>query len=173
MTVTFEGSITIGGAVPLLNTANAALTLSASATLPNITAQLEGLANVSVALTIGPPDIAGTITATAEVLLQLQASISGPTVSLEIAAILSLIAELEVELGNIQLAVGLAASIDLVLGQSGVFVYSYEGTVSALGPELSAALLANPPGLPGNTAGGVLLVGSTPAAIAALVTLFG
>lgn len=100
-----------------------------------LNAQVTGLLAASVQLNVNPGSLTGSITIVTALLAQLEAALElaivWPSASLQISAIAALVAELEVEL---QILVGLVG----ILATAGVFVYTWEGPVNALGPAISA-----------------------------------
>lgn len=171
MTAVFVGGLSIGGAIPMLALTNVNLSASVAVSLPDLNARLVGLLNVSAALTISPPDLTATINAAIATVVSLQAAISGPTVTLQISAIASVTAQLQLEVGALEAFVDFSVNLDGLLSSS-VAAYTYSGIVSQAGPEIEAVLAANPPGAASNQSFGVLLIGTTPAAIAALGEIF-
>ena len=102
---------------------------------------------------------------------QISAGIVGPTISLQAAGVLNLIATLELQIGALELALELAVSIDLLLGSS-VAAYTSTGLVSDISADMGGILASSPPGPSTSQSAGIMLVGTTPAAIAALGELF-
>jgi|GEM_PF-4258399 len=145
MSVARLGELSIGAAVPLLATFHASLQAAIGFALPELQAKLAGLAQVSAALTIAPPDLTGTISAALATVASLQAAVSGPTVTLEITAIASLIAELGVQLATIEAAAALS------IPSASLSLYAFEGPTGSFGAELQTALNEDLPGAPANT----------------------
>lgn len=167
MPATYYGAVTLGGALPTALTAQAGLVAAVNTSLPEVQARVAGLLNVQAALVVSPPDLTGTIAAVAQVAAMLQAAISGPTVTLQVAAIAVILAELEVILGLLQAQLAFAAALGATLGTAGIHMLSYVGSADQAGPQLSALL--PPPGVaPTDQVGGVLLLGAAGAPTAAL-----
>lgn len=143
--ITPLGELSLSAAVPLLAAFNASLQVTIGVALPDLEAKLAGLGNILAAITVAPPELAATIDAAIATVASLQAAISGPTVTLEAAAIVALIAELNVSLGAITAAAGLE------IPSANLSAYVYEGPTSQLGAELQTAINATLPGAPGQT----------------------
>ncbi len=173
MTTEFLGQISLGAAIPTMVTLNADFVISLNSSLLALNAQLIGAANVAVSLTIAPPQLLATIDAAIAMVASLEAalSIEGPTITLQASAVLALVASLEIQIGLIEVALSLALQLDGLLAST-VAAYSYTGPVPAIGSELAAELVSNPPGPANNDALGILLVGTTPGAILALQGIF-
>lgn len=157
MSVQVLGELSLSDAVPLLATFNASLQVAIGAALPDLQAKLAGLANVLAAITVSPPDLTGTITAAIATVANLQAAISGPTVTLEAAAIAALIVELTATLGT------LTAAAALSIPSGALSAYVYTGPTAQLGAEVQAAVDATLPGAGGQTYALVLVTTSAPA----------
>jgi hypothetical protein len=166
----YLGSKTLGQCLPLALSAQANIAGAVGIGLPEISGKIAGLLNVQAALTVAPPSLAGTITAVAQVALQLQAAINGPTVTLQIGAIAALLVELNIQLGQLNAFL----AFDMQLGTAGIHMYSYTGPASALGPDIQAVIGAGPPGsLPDQTTGAVLFAATAPGARVALGAFVG
>ncbi len=170
----FKGSLTLGAAVPTALTAQAAISASAGLALPELTAQLEGLGQVSAALAVGAPDLTATINAALDTVASLQAAISGPTVTLQASAVLDAIAEVQASLGALQAQLQLAADLGVQLGSAGVHLYTARGApASQLGDALRSELIAHPVGGSGDSVGAVLLAAKAPSTLVQLGSFFG
>ena len=166
----YLGSKTLGECLPLALSAQANIAGAVGIGLPEISGKITGLLNVQVALTISPPDLSGTINAVAQVALQLQAAISGPTVTLQVGAIAALLVELNIQLGQLNAYL----AFDMQLGTAGIHMYSYNGRADGLGPALQGLLGIGPPGsFPDSETGAVLFVGVAPSARLALGAFVG
>lgn len=159
--ITVLGELSLSAAVPLLATFNASLQVSLGAALPDLQAKLAGLGNILAAITVAPPDLTGTINAALQTVAQLQGAISGPTVTLEAAAIAALIAELTATLGS------LTAAAALEIPSATLSAYVYSGPTAQLGAELQGAVDATLPGAPGQTFALILATTSSAAWAAA------
>jgi hypothetical protein len=139
------GEISLSAAVPLLAEFQLALSASLGIATPELDAKLAGLTGILAAITVAPPDLTGTIEAAIATVANLQASIGGPVVTLEAAAIIGLIAELNVSLGI------LAAGAALSIPSANLSAYVFDGESANLGAELQSAINADLPGVPART----------------------
>jgi len=141
MTLRYLGELSLGQAMPLAALVNAALVGAVGVGIGQLRAKLEGLARMQVALTVGPPTIAATIEGAIKTVARLEASIGGPVITLQVAAIVALIGELTAQIGvlNAQLA------LQFPLGGN-VHLYSFDGRASELGPQLTSATAGGFPG---------------------------
>jgi hypothetical protein len=145
MTVLVLGELSLSAAVPLLATLKAGLQTAVGIALPDLQGRIAGLGSVLAAITVAPPDISATISAAIATVASLQAGISGPTVTLEAAAIVTLLAELTATLGV------LTAAVDISIPSASLSAYVYTGPTAQLGAEVQAALDASLPGAPAQT----------------------
>lgn len=157
MTVQRLGELSLSDVVPLLATFQASLQASVGIALPDLQGKLAGLGQILAAITVAPPELGATITAALATVASLQAAISGPTVTLELAAIAGLIAELNVSLGVLTAAAGLS------IPSANLSAYVYTGPTGQLGAEVQAALDADLPGAPAQTFALILATTSAPA----------
>lgn len=150
--ITALGELSLAAAVPLLATFRAALASTTAFAIPQLEAQLAGLTNVLSAITVAPPSLGATIEAAIANVVQLQAAISGPTVTLQMPAIVAKLGELALSLGT------LTAAAALSIPSGTVAAYVFDGARANLGAELQAALGSAPA-----HANALILVTSTPA----------
>lgn len=168
MTLKLVVSGSLGEAAPLLVTVNADLAEAIALALGELQARVTGLLKMQATLEvgIGPPTLVATVKATAQVLLNLQAAIGGPVVTLQIAAIAAILLGLNASIA------GLEAMISLDLGGS-VFAYSFDGSASDLGPQVTAATSGGfPGGAPTDHANALILATTTPATWALIQAIF-
>jgi hypothetical protein len=163
--ITQLGVLSLADIVPLLAAFKAAIDASTDIAIPEINAKIAGLGNVLGALTIAPPDLAGTIAAAIQTVAQLQAAIGGPTVTLEIAAITAQLSVLSGQLGTLTAAAG------LTIPTGSLSVYVFDGASGNIGAELQAAVDASLPGAPGH-ANALIIVTTSPADWAAAGEVF-
>ena len=142
--ITRLGEISLSAAVPLLAEFSAALSVSGAIALPDLEAKIAGLGNVLAAITIAPPDLTGTITAALATIASLQAAIGGPTVTLQAAAIVALLVDLNASLAT--LTAGLALSIPSAV----ISAYVYSGPSGSIGVELQSEINGSLPGAGGH-----------------------
>jgi hypothetical protein len=135
------------------------LTLEATADVSaGLNAQLTGALALQAQVAITPPTLAVQLAALLKVVAQLEASIALglPGISFSASAAAALVAKIEAEIGV------LFELTALLMGAS-VFVYSYSGgTVSTIGSDLSSAIATSPPpGLIGSSPVTGLLLGAS------------
>lgn len=152
------GELSLSAVVPMLADMAALLSTAQGIAVPQLNAQLTGLGNILGAITVAPPALGATITAALATVASLQAAISGPTVTLQAAAIASLIAELNVSLGLL--------TVSITIPNAVVSAYVYEGPSSQIGAELQSEILASLPGAPSQTYALILATTSRSAWIA-------
>lgn len=157
MTVHRLGELSISQVVPLLTTFEASLQAALAAALPDLQARLAGLGQILAALTVAPPELSATIDAALATVASLQAAVSGPTVTLEVAAIVALIAELEGQLATLDAAAALS------IPSATLSAYVYTGPTAQLGAEVQSELNASLPGAPAETFALILATTSAPA----------
>jgi hypothetical protein len=163
--IAIVGALSLADIVPLLATFKIAIDESTAIAIPDVQARIAGLGNVLGALTIAPPDLAGTIDAAIQTVTQLQAAIGGPTVTLEIGAIT---AQLDVLAGQLGM---LTAAASLTIPTGSLSAYVFDGASGAIGAELQGAVNASLPGAPGH-ANALILVTTSPADWAAADEVF-
>jgi hypothetical protein len=152
--ITRLGELSLTDVVPILATLREALAVAQGIGITNLSAQLSGLGQVLAAITVAPPNLGATIQAAAATVASLQASIGGPTVTLQVGAITSLLASLNFQLGQL---------IAIQIPDPNVSAYVYEGPSAALGGELQAAIDTSLPGVPATTYAIILATTSAPA----------
>lgn len=140
MTVRRIGEVSLTSIVPLLADFEAALALSLGIATPELEAKLAGLANVLLSITVAPPQLGATITAALATIASLQASIGGPVVTLQAAAIAELIVELSTSLAQ------LTAAAALSVPNATLSLYVFEGDAAVFGSELQSAIDTTLPG---------------------------
>jgi hypothetical protein len=136
--ITYLGEVSLSDVAPMLADALALLSSAKAFAIPQLQAQLAGVANLLASITIAPPQLGATITAALAVVAQLQASISGPTVTLQASALLSLMAQLQLDLA--------ALSVSISVPSATVSAFVYDGPSAQMGTEVQGAINANLPG---------------------------
>lgn len=152
------GELSLSAVVPMLADMAALLSTAQGIAVPQLNAQLAGLANILGAITVAPPQLGATIEAAIATVASLQAAVSGPTVTLQASAIAALIAELNVSLGLLTVSISIPDAV--------VSAYVYEGPSSQIGVELQSEISASLPGAPNQTYALILATTSRPAWIA-------
>jgi len=163
MTILRLGELSLSAVVPMLADMAALLSTAQGIAVPQLNAQLAGLANILGAITVAPPALGATITAALATVASLQAAISGPTVTLQATAIAALIAELNASLALLTVSISIPTAV--------VSAYAYTGPSSQIGVELQSEILASLPGAPGQTYALILSTTSS-AAWASMGTVF-
>jgi hypothetical protein len=154
MTARLVATTTLGGALPVLQT------LQAAAIAP-LQAQVDGLLTAQARLSVTPLPITKSLEIAQELVVRIQEAIGvgTPEVDGQLAVIATALAGLRAAV----------AALDVGLGAGGVSVYRFTGPAASIAPELEGVIGAGPPGsLPEAAAGAVLLVATTPEARAAL-----
>jgi len=174
VTITYIGSLSVGGVVPGASAAiNAGMTGINSA-LANLLAQLAALQ----AFAPSPISFAAQLSLAESMVSSLNLAIglgmTPPDILAQITAILALVAALTAQIGAIEANLDVMLDLQLPLAAAGVHAYAYDGTAGALGGELGGALGG---GVPGGSGGGqhanaLALVATSPATWAALSLVF-
>ncbi len=170
MTVSYQGSITLGQAIPTAQTAQVTLASSLGAALPDVQARVTGLLALSVQ---PPPSLPALISGVQATLAALQALVADPLP--DVGATAAALADLQATLGQLQAGLSFAASMGGLLGTPGIHYYVFAGRADALGGEMSAELSSGLPGGggPAESIGGVVLLARDGSALSALQAVFG
>jgi hypothetical protein len=153
--LTYLGSMGLSACIPVAVTAAAGVSAAVAMATPIVALQIVGLVQVGISLGLKLPSLTGNITALGQVAASLALGIAGGVsppgvgVSLQVAGNATAIASLTAQLGLLNVALSLVASLTVAFGIGGISVYRYSGPVSGLGPDL-AAMTAR--GLPGGGA---------------------
>lgn len=143
------GTLSVGACVPLAVTAQAQLSITIGMAMPELQAKLAGYAGVIAALTITPGSIAlaAKIAAAAQVAgsLAAAAAVGLPGVSLQAAALLAIVAEIEASIGALNLGLEFVGSMSSLLAAAGVSAHVYSGRADAFGSEFQAAFAGGLP----------------------------
>lgn len=133
--------------------------------LPDLNAKISGAIAATANISITPPSL--------DLSAALAAALQFPGISVDISAMASLAAELNLTLGQLNIALGLILQL-IGLGTAGVHLYMVEGDVGGMGAALQQEMGGGPPGQnPQDEGIGFLMVASAdPTAVAALKTLF-
>lgn len=156
MSVEYLGSLSTAQIVPVAAS-------SLSAVIADLEAQITALVTATATVDFG--GIEGLITLAGAIAAALEAAIAAgvtaPTVSFQATAVIDLKAKLEilVRLQNQMLA-------------GGIHALRYSGRADDLGPEIASAVRTLPGVQPSDRADAIVLVATTPAAIAALAASF-
>lgn len=167
MTIQSLGQLTLGQAVPSLQTAALTLNASASAALGDVSAR------ASAAATIQPPQLATDLLTNLSALLAAVSALASSGVSIIPPSInVELAAELQTTQASLQVAVDLAAQLTSLLGASGIHAWVYDGPSTGIGSALDGEIGAGLPGGDG-TCTAVILAATLSPSTAALRTVFG
>lgn len=158
MTVTAIGELKLSAELPQVS-------LAFGNELLNVQAQVSAL----LAFTVAPPSFEADLDVAAQniqaLTLAVSLGITPPSISVQLAEVA---AQLSILLGQLALLNALAATLE-----ASAHLYTYTGTVGALGTELQAELSGGLPGGSGADAGfAVVFVATAPAAVTALQSLF-
>jgi hypothetical protein len=169
-----EGEVTFGQALPIGLAASAAISASVGLVLPQISAQIEGLIELSTRLTITPPSLAVNLESAFALVAALQASIElgVPSIDFQLAAVAELLASLQLSLGALNAQLAFSASLDLLFGTGGVLMYAYTGTADGIVDAAQSAFASLPGVDPATNVGGVFLIATTPGAATAMDLIF-
>jgi hypothetical protein len=164
----YQGSMTLGGAMPLALAAEAQLGIAVNVSLPDIQAKIAGVLEAQVRLSITPPSIATNLQIALDIVASLE--LAPPVIDVQVALLASLLAELQVQFAQLSVA----AAFDMNLGTAGIHVYTYSGDSASLSAAFATGLAGGLPGVvPSQQVSGVFLAAATPSATAALNTFFG
>jgi hypothetical protein len=158
-TITNLGEVTVGQCVP---TALAAF----GAVEGNLNGQLVAAGSLGLSLNVGPPSLSLATQIGATATLQAVASVTGPYFGIAINSNLAVIAAIQAQLAAL-------AGIFAALGTAGISLYLYQGTADSFGTTLQAEIGGGlPGGGPSDHIDSLAIVARTPAAFAALQTIF-
>lgn len=145
-----------------LAAAEAALVLPVA----DLEAQIAGAAGATASVAIQPPSL--------DLVAAIAGSLQVPGVAVDITAMASLGGVLEISVGALKVALGLAVQLLVAFGGGGVHAYKLEGDVSGMAGALGVQLQSGLPGEGPNDVGiGIVLVaGANKTAVAALKSLF-
>ncbi len=168
------GELTIGACVPTAVSAVAIADASLAVVLPQVEAQVFGLAQAQASLIISPPSIEASILLAQQLIVSLQAALTLPGAALNLEAVALALAELEATLGSLQAQVSAVAAINVTLGTPGVWAYAHTGTPNSFGPDAAAEIGGGLPDSldPNLPTYAVVFIASDAGAIAAMQTAF-
>lgn len=169
MALTYGGSLTLGQVVPMAQTAVATLDASLTPIQGDVQARVTGL----LALSVAPPPSLATLIANAQALLDALSSLASAPLP-DVSATADALAELQATLAGISAGLAFSASLGSLLATAGIHYYVYAGRADEVGGELAAALSAGLPGGggPGEQIAGAILLASDGDAIEALQSFF-
>ena len=166
------GFKSLGEVVPLALDATVALDASIGLVLPEIQAKITGMIDLQAQLTLNPPSLVTSLNALLDLAAQFQAAIALglPSASLDLTAVATALAELNLLLGQLNAQIALSLGFKATLGSPGVALYRYSGSLEPLAGQLQGG---NP--FPGVTPLplGVFAVAQDLCAVEALRKVFG
>lgn len=170
MTLSYQGSLSLGQCLPLALTMNAQLGTSIGAARDDIQARITGLLALQLQ---PPPSLPQLIAGAQQTLLALQGMLANPLPDLGATA--AALAELQASLAGLVGSIAFQASFANTLSSAGIRFYAYAGQADELAGELDGALVGGLPGGagPAESVAGFLLLANEPGAIAALRAVFG
>lgn len=153
MSLTYCGSVSIGGAVPGAAEAAIAGQAGITAALPDLQLRIDGL-NVALATPPLPINFAQQIELANQIITSVNAAILNgmipPDATAQLAAFNALLVELNANLGTVNAQATLLAQIQALMLHAGLHVYAYAGPASGMGADLTSELSD---GLPGGGGG--------------------
>lgn len=173
MTVSYLGSLSIGGVLPGAVGVAVAGQAGINAALPDLQGQLDGLLSFSPT----PIDLTAQIATAQAIIAGIQASITlgvaPPSLEVQLAGIQALVATLQATLGTMNAQLAVITSFQSALSAAGVHLYRYTGQTADLGPELTTELSGGAPGgSPTDEANALVVLTTDSATWAALSEIF-
>lgn len=150
----YLGGMTIGAAIPVLASAELAITAAFAPLLAELNAKLAGYTALGVKVGLQPPALNASALLAAKIAASLAASVTAgftpPSVNFAAAAVLALSKKIEAQIGLLKTAMSLATQLASLNAKGGVHLFVYEGTLSNL-PSATANIQGAaglPPSLP-------------------------
>ena len=158
MTITYEGSLSIGGALP-------GVAGAFEAALPDLQVRLDALATFAPTT----PDFAANLSLAQGIVTNLQQAIAFGITPPNLDAQL---AEVELAVSGVEASLGAAAALLATLDAAGLYLFTYTGNVEDFGTEFQAEIGSGLPGGGGTGAcNAVVMLTKTPATWTALASL--
>lgn len=173
MTVSYLGSLTVGGALPGVSAGVTAGVAGIDAALPDLVSRLAALQSFA------PSPVSFTAQlGTAKLLVgSLEKAIAlglpAPSIAAQIAAVTALVTDLLASVNAVNAQLSILHTLQTRLAAAGVHALAFGGAAGALGAELETAVGALPGVAPGDDAHALVLFTTTPATWAALAALAG
>jgi hypothetical protein len=168
MGMTDLGSLSVGGIVPAAVSASAAIKIACGIAAPNVSAQISAMVGFTPKLAFS---FADQLSVALQIVNDLQIAIAVGLPALSLSAQVSLgvsvSATLNANLTLIQAQLDVSLALDLELAAAGVRLLTYAGAQNAMGSALTTAL-----GSDATAVNGLVLVATSPAAWAAMQTVF-
>jgi len=168
MPLDYRGHVTLGECVPLALRANAELGAAVSASQPDLQARVNGLLSISVR---PPPSLADLIASVQALLAALQELAAAPLPDVDANA--AALAELQAQLGALQVSLQFSLDFGALLGTPGVHYYAYLGRADGFGAALGAHVGSGLSVPPSAQIAAAALLASDGGATTALRALFG
>ncbi len=149
MTITEHGELSIGAISPGALASTVTATASIEASLPNLEAQLAGLIQAQIQLSLNVPDLAAQLDTAIDTVVQILIglSIGIPAVDVQGAAIVEGIATLVGDIGTLNAQFDIALELQQSMGAS-IVAWSYNGPTNQFTNELAGFVN---PGLQGGS----------------------
>jgi hypothetical protein len=176
MSLSYAGKISVGVIVPTGLSVVADCAASLALVLPQIAVDLEGAITLAAMLGINPPTLALNISATVQLLADMNIALTAslPQVTFQLSAILALVAQISPIVASLSASLSVSLPFAELLGTAGIQVLSYSGTGAAFGAAVTQELGNSwPDGTPAttNTSGFILASTANPTWVA-LQTFF-
>jgi hypothetical protein len=175
MSATYLGGKSIGGAVPVLATAQASLSAEFTSKLGELQARAAAVVQISAGLVVTPISIQASITALTAALAGLQAALTNPAAAANVTVIADLAAEIALLIADVSASLAASFALGELCSTSGLHMYLLEGGIGQMGNDLQSELASGMPGGSGPAQEGVaiVLLAGSDVSIAALRTVFG
>lgn len=164
--VTYLGGAGVGAFMPTSLAALAAAEAAITIPIIDIQGKIAGAAAASASIAIQPPSL--------DLVAAIEGALQLPGIAVDVSAMASLAASLNVDLGTLSAALALVLAVKAGLGTAGVHAYAVNGEVGGMAGALGTALASGLPGEgPTDVGVGIFIVaGADPAAVAAIRLLF-
>lgn len=136
-----EGLIKVSALIPLFLEAAAAIDVAIGPVLLRFQAELAGALALQAQLTLTPPGFTASLAIVGQLNAAIEAAIALgvtlPGIDINLSAIATLIADIQLSIGSLQAAVALSLALKGL--SASVDVFSYEGDAAELGRQLAAS----------------------------------
>lgn len=134
--LTYLGSLTVAGAIPMLLAVELSITAAFGPMLAELNARLAGYIALGIKIGIKPPSLFASIDLAAKIVASLNAALAAgfvpPSVDFAATAVAALVVELKIKIGLLDAALSLALQIGQLNAAAGVHAFVYEGTLAGL-----------------------------------------
>lgn len=116
--------------------AEAKLSASIGLTLPTLEARLAGAVAAHARIGLQPPTLAGRLEAAVALVARLEAMIELglPAIQVDVGAMLAVIAELELMIGELSASLSFSVGLAALLGTPGIYLARHEGAIGDVFP---------------------------------------